>query len=87
MVNFVPAVAYQFCLTLPATFTQPGDYPLAEPCSSEKLSRPTEIALMGMVLLPTSFFVRVFLPGTRTVVNSKNFGRLKRVLKKVMGRV
>ena len=30
--NFVPAVAYHFCLTLPAAFTQPGDLLIAEPC-------------------------------------------------------
>ena len=32
MVKFVPAVAYHFCLALPAAFTQPGDHLLAEPC-------------------------------------------------------
>ena len=25
LVNFIPAVAYHFCLALPAEFTQPGD--------------------------------------------------------------
>ena len=30
MVKFVPAVAYHFCLSLPAAFTQPGDHLLAE---------------------------------------------------------
>ena len=33
LVNFVPAVAYHFCLALPAAFTQPGARLLAEPCS------------------------------------------------------
>ena len=32
MVNFVTAVAYHFCLALPAAFTQPGNHLLAEPC-------------------------------------------------------
>ena len=29
--NFVPAVAYQFCLNLPAAFSQPGNGNLAKP--------------------------------------------------------
>ena len=33
LVNFVPAVAYHFCLALPAAFTQPGDHFLAEVCT------------------------------------------------------
>ena len=33
MVNFVPAVAYHFCLALHAEFTQPGDHLLSEPCT------------------------------------------------------
>ena len=33
LVNFVPAVAYHFCLALPAAFKQPGDHLLAEPCT------------------------------------------------------
>ena len=33
LVYFVPAVAYTFCLALPAEFTQPGDHLLDEPCS------------------------------------------------------
>ena len=32
LVNFVAAVAYHFCLALPAAFTQPGAHLLAEPC-------------------------------------------------------
>ena len=35
LVNFVPAVAYHFCLALPAAFTQPGAHMLTEPCISE----------------------------------------------------
>ena len=31
--NLVPAVAYHFCLALPAAFTQPGAHLLAEPCT------------------------------------------------------
>ena len=33
LVNFVPALAYHFCLNLPAAFTQPGARLLVEPCS------------------------------------------------------
>ena len=32
LVNFVTALAYHFYLALPASFTQPGDHLLAEPC-------------------------------------------------------
>ena len=35
LVNSVPALAYHFCLSLLAAFTQPGDHLLAEPCTSE----------------------------------------------------
>ena len=34
LVNFVSAVAYQSCLSLPAAFTQPGRGLLAKPCTS-----------------------------------------------------
>ena len=33
MVNFVPAVAYHLCLNLPAGFTQPGAFSLADLCT------------------------------------------------------
>ena len=33
LVKFIPAVAYRFCPTLPAAFTQPGARLLAEPCT------------------------------------------------------
>ena len=33
LVNSVAAVAYHFCLALPAAFTQPGDHLLADPCT------------------------------------------------------
>ena len=33
LVNFVPALPYHFCLSLPAAFTQPRDHRLAEPCT------------------------------------------------------
>ena len=36
LVNFVPAVAYQFCLNLPAAFTQPGNGNLAHPCNLKR---------------------------------------------------
>ena len=34
LVNFIPALAYQFCLALPAALTQPGDHLLSERCKS-----------------------------------------------------
>ena len=33
MLNFVPAFANRFCMSLTAAFTQPGDRFLAEPCT------------------------------------------------------
>ena len=33
LVNFVLAIAYHFCLALPAAFTPPGDHLLAKPCT------------------------------------------------------
>ena len=33
LVNFVPAVAYHFCLNLPAAFSQPGARLILEPCT------------------------------------------------------
>ena len=35
LVNFVPAVAYHFCLNLPEKFSQPGAHFLAQPCTSK----------------------------------------------------
>ena len=32
LVNFVPAVAYYFCLNVPAAFSQPGAHLILEPC-------------------------------------------------------
>ena len=34
LVEFIPAVAYHFCLALPTAFTQPGAHLLAGPCIS-----------------------------------------------------
>ena len=34
LVNFDAALAYHFCLALPAAFSQPRDHLLAEPCSA-----------------------------------------------------
>ena len=48
MVNFVPAVAYHFCLYLPAAFTQPGDHLLAEPCTDRRrvcVGPPTDLGV------------------------------------------
>ena len=36
LVNFVPALAYHFCLNLPAAFTQPKAHLLVEPCRAQK---------------------------------------------------
>ena len=33
LVNFVPALAYHFCLNFPAAFTEPGARLLVEPCT------------------------------------------------------
>ena len=33
LVNFVPALAYHYCLNLPAAFTLPGAHLLVEPCT------------------------------------------------------
>ena len=38
LVNFVPALAYYFCLNLPAAFTQPGARLLVEPCTCDSFS-------------------------------------------------
>ena len=35
MVNFATAVAYHFCLNLPAAFTKPGQSLLADPCTKQ----------------------------------------------------
>ena len=32
LMNFVSAIAYHFCLALPAAFTQPGVHLLSHPC-------------------------------------------------------
>ena len=40
--NFVTAVAYHFCQSLPAAFTQPGNYLLAELCSWKAAGRGEE---------------------------------------------
>ena len=37
LVNFVPALAYHFCLNMPAPFTQPGARLLVEPCTFSSL--------------------------------------------------
>ena len=34
LVNFITAVAYHFCPSLPAAFTQPGVHLSADPCST-----------------------------------------------------
>ena len=47
LVNFISAVAFHFCLALPAVFTQPRAHLLAEPCtphSSPPLFRPFNLS-------------------------------------------
>ena len=36
LVNFVPAIAYHYCLDLPAAFTQPGTSTLADLCAAQR---------------------------------------------------
>ena len=50
MVNFVAALAYHFCLVLPATFTQTRDHLLAEP-SNYFLFR---LSVGKVIILPSS---------------------------------
>ena len=51
LVNVIPAVAYHFCLALPAAFTQPGDHLLVEPCSVRPL--PVDKKLRRQQIDPT----------------------------------
>ena len=48
--NFVPAVAYLFCLALPEAFTQPGDHLLAVPCTSVTIAIGYMIIFIYMVM-------------------------------------
>ena len=36
LVNFVPALAYHFCLNLPEKFSQPGAHVLSQPCKLQE---------------------------------------------------
>ena len=45
LVNFVAALAYHFCLALPALFTQPGNHHLAEPCNKRGYQVPGNMIL------------------------------------------
>ena len=60
LVYFVPALAYHFCLALPAVFTQPGAHFRAEPCK-DFLSLPTTVAtdLFNSVLTATGLSAEV----------------------------
>ena len=51
LVNFVPAVAYNLCLNLPAAFMQPGQSLLADPCREKKL------LIFGIAMRSNSCFV------------------------------
>ena len=58
LVYFVTALAYYFCLALPAAFTQPVDHLLAEPCITVVYSGGGGIpALPEGMLLPMVCFV------------------------------
>ena len=46
-VNFVPAVAYHFCLNLPTAFTQPEVRLLSEPCTASAASGSRCLSRMG----------------------------------------
>ena len=56
LVNFVPAVAYHFCLNLPAAFKQPGARLLAEPCrfSQCEFMQPSSNIWSFNLLVPRS---------------------------------
>ena len=43
LVNFVTAIAYHFCLALPAALTQPGDHLLAKPCTGQTTQAVTQL--------------------------------------------
>ena len=45
LLNFVPAVAYHFCLNLPAAFSQPGNGNLLHPCISLPVPLPSLLHL------------------------------------------
>ena len=56
--NFVPGVAYHFCLNLSAAFSQPGNGLIVEPCrhltSSNLNTSNSDVAIPGLepVLVP-----------------------------------
>ena len=60
LMNFVPAVAYLFCLALPAMFTQPGIRLFANPCISPSfvLKAPNQDTLLSVneMLMPSAPF-------------------------------
>ena len=55
LVNFVPALAYHFCLNLPATFTQPRARLLVEPCTA----RPSEFGSVSIFVSDAARHVTV----------------------------
>ena len=71
LVNFITAVAYHFCLSLPAAFTQPGSHILAEPCSDKSLSRMQSYTGLGYKVGPRlrEYFRQV---GPEVIGNSRN---------------
>ena len=59
LMNYVSAVAYHFCLNLPAAFTQPGFHSFGNPCTALGASRkrPSPVHPRGnvdLIMLPQS---------------------------------
>ena len=52
-VNFVPALAYHFCLALPAAFTQPGNGNSAQPCTPVSLTSSLSSSSLFSFLSPS----------------------------------
>ena len=70
LVNFVTALAYHFCLALPAAFTQPGDHLLAEPCTPAVV--PLHIKLcVTQTLLSNPLCLSVVFPALRKSIMSQ----------------
>ena len=75
MLNVFTAVAYHFCLALPAAFTQPGDRLLAEPCTlifchTERRER-NALGANVMSVLSTRWLVGMFDDGLAVRLASK----------------
>ena len=78
--EFVPALAYHFCLNLPASFTQPGARLLVEPCIVKKsnlytikLTSQQRMEMVSHLLILLFLLFMPFLP--RTVHHFSGNGR------------